>query len=188
MKYNELFTGDNLLFTNIFKNDFPDDYKTIFGERLPHVYDVVASLKFGNKELVSYLTSDNCKDVIDSLITANVENWVNAAKTMETEYDALNPVRRTVKTDVSGTEKQTSNDNDTQSIKAFNDTDFTPDNKNESNTDRDITTANNTVQTVSGYENGDIQDKLQKDFAFRLDNWRESIIFALIKEITLDIY
>lgn len=188
MLYNELFKQGNFLFADIFNKDFPDEFKKIFGERLPHVYDVTANFKYGNRTIVSSLNADNCHDVVNAIIQSNLDNWVKAANTMQSEYNALAPVRRTITTDVTGTEKQTSNDNNTTSVKAFNDTDFTPDNKNENNTDKDISTSNNRVETITGFDNGDIQDKIQKDFQFRLDNWRESIIFVLIKQITLDIY
>lgn len=184
----EIFSNENRIFTNVFKTVFPTEYKEIFGETDSEILDSVVNLKYGGRTVISSITPDNAKQVVQTVITLNVANWVQAAKTMMLQYDVLNPVRNTVKTQTNGTEKQTSNDSNTTSVKAFNDDDFSPDNKNDSDTNKDVTTENIQVQTVSGFNSGDVQDKLKKDFQFRLDNWRESIIFALIKEITLSVY
>lgn len=175
------------LFKDIFKESFPDDYKTIFGEINPDVLDGVVNLKYGGKTVLSKITPDNVEQVCTNVITLNVSQWVQAAKVMQTEYNVLKPVRRSTLITETGTEKQTSNDSNTTAIKAFNDTEFSPDNKNDSNSDKNVTTNHEHSETVTGFD-GDVTDKLKKDFAFRLDNWRNSIIFALINEITIDIY
>lgn len=187
MTINELFTGDNLLVRDIFYKEHKEDYTAIFGNQIPQTYDVIISLKCGDKVVSDKVTVDNCKDVVNAIINANVENWKQAAKTMQKEFDALKPVRRSTTTTGKGTENQTANDANTESVKAFNDTDFTPDNKNESNNTKERTTTDERTETVTGFD-GDVYSQLRKDFAFRLDNWRESIIFAIVSEITLNIY
>ena len=187
MTINELFTGDNLLMRDIFYKEHQADYTAIFGNQIPQTYDVLISLKCGDKVVSDKVTVDNCKDVVNAIINANVANWKQAAKTMQLEFDTLNPVRRKTTTTGKGTENQTANDANTESIKAFNDTDFTPDNKNESNNTKERTTTDERTETITGFD-GDVYSQLRKDFAFRLDNWRESIIFAIVKEITLSIY
>ena len=187
MQYKELFTGDNQLITNIFKVNYPDDYNAIFGDTQPTYYDTVALLKWGNREVVDTITPDNCKDVVSAVIAINIDGWRKAATTMQKEFDALKPVRRSTTTTGKGTENQTANDANTESVKAFNDTDFTPDNKNESNNTKERTTTDERTETVTGFD-GDVYSQLRKDFAFHLENWRESIIFAIVSEITLSIY
>ena len=187
MQYKELFTGDNQLITNIFKGNYPDDYNVIFGDTQPTYYDTVALLKWGNREVVETITPDNCKDVVSAVIAINVDGWRKAAATMQKEFDALKPVRRSTTTTGKGTENQTANDANTESVLAFNYTDFTPDTKNEGHNTKECTTTDERTETVTGFE-GDVYSQLRKDFAFRLDNWRESIIFAIVSEITLSIY
>lgn len=187
MQYKELFNGDNQLITNIFKANFPDDYKAIFGDTQPTYYDTVALLKWGNREVCDTITPDNCKDVVSAVIAINVDGWIKASTTMQKEFDALQPVRRSTTTTGKGTDNQTANNANTESVKAFNDTDFTPDNKNETNNTTERTTTDERTETVTGFD-GDIYTQLRKDFAFRLDNWRENIIFAIVNEITLSIY
>lgn len=187
MTINELFTGDNLLMRDIFYNEHKEDYTAIFGNVLPQTYDVLISLKCGDKVVNNHITVDNCKDVVNAIIYANVDGWKKAATTMQTEFDALNPVMRKTTTTGKGSENQTRNGNDIASIKAFNDTDFTPDNKNTSTDTNERTTSNESEVTVTGFD-GDVYTQLQKDFQFRLAKWKESIIFAIVNEITLSIY
>lgn len=187
MTINELFKDDNLLVRDIFYREHMQDYRAIFGNVEPQIYDTLISLKCGNKVVNSNITGYNRKRIVNAIISANVDNWKQAAKTMQLEFDALKPVRRSTTTTGKGTENQTANDANTESIKAFNDTDFTPDNKNESNNTKERTTTDERTETVTGFD-GDVYSQLRKDFAFRLDNWRESIIFAIVKEITLSIY
>lgn len=188
MLYKDLFIGDKGVFVNVFKKDFPEHYAVIFGETLPQVYDTLAILKYGGKTLYGYITDDNCVDVVRSVITSNVDNWVLAAKAMTAKYDVAKPVSR----ETSRTEKvddtETSADISTNSQKAFNDTDFTPDSKGQSDLTKDRASTRTITESVTGYGDGVISDKLKKEFQFRLDNWRENIIFAIIKELTLSIY
>lgn len=187
MQYKELFTGDNLLVRDIFYKEHKEDYTAIFGNVLPQTYDVLISLKCGDKVVSDKVTVDNCKDVVNAIISANVDGWKKAATTMQTEFDTLNPVMRKTTTTGKGSENQTRNGNDIASIKAFNDTDFTPDNKSTSTDTHERTTTNQNEVTVTGFD-GDIYQHLQKDFNFRLAKWKESIIFAIVNEITLSIY
>ena len=187
MTINELFTGDNLLMRDIFYKEHQADYTAIFGNQIPQTYDVVISLTWGDRVVSDKVTVDNCKDIVNAIINANVENWKQAAKTMQLKFDTLNPVRRKTTTTGTGSENQTRNGNDVASIKAFNDTDFTPDNKSTSTDTNERTTSNESEVTVTGFD-GDIYSQLQKDFQFHLAKWKESIIFAIVKEITLSIY
>ena len=187
MTINELFTGDNLLVRDIFYKEHKEDYTAIFGNQTPQTYDVIISLKCGDKVVNNHISADNCKDVVNAIINANVENWKQGAKTMQLEFDTLNPVRSKTTTTGKGSENQTRNGDDIASVKAFNDTEFTPDNKNTSTDTNERTTTNESEVTVTGFE-GDVYSQLKKDFQFRLDKWKESIIFAIVNEITLSIY
>lgn len=187
MTINELFTGDNLLMRDIFYKEHQADYTAIFGNQIPQTYDVVISLTWGDRVVSDKVTVDNCKDIVNAIINANVDGWKKAATTMQTEFDALNTVMRKTTTTGKGSENQTRNGNDIASIKAFNDTDFTPDNKSTSTDTHERTTTNENEVTVTGFD-GDVYSQLQKDFQFRLAKWKESIIFAIVNEITLSIY
>lgn len=187
MTINELFKDDNLLVRDIFYKEHIQDYRAIFGNVEPQTYDTLISLKCGNKVVNSNITGYNRKRIVNAIISANLDNWKQAAKTMQLEFDTLNPVRRKTTTTGKGSENQTRNGDDVASIKAFNDTDFTPDNKNTSTATNERTTSNESEVTVTGFD-GDIYTQLQKDFQFRLAKWKESIIFAIVKEITLSIY
>lgn len=189
MKYKELFTTERAIFATIFAPDFPEQYKAIFGETIPQVYDVTAILTCGNKTLLDSITPDSYKEIVTAVITVNVESWVKAANAMLAEYDAIKPVKRSVTRTEQGSENETATDSTTDSRKAFNDTDFSPDSKGQSDTEKTRSNNRDITETVVGIGEGkDITEQLRKEFAFRLDKWRKSIIFALINEITTNIY
>lgn len=189
MKYKELFTPDKGIFATIFKPNYPEQYGVIFGQTIPQVYDVLAVLQCGNKTLVEAVTPDTYNEIVSAVIAVNVDNWVKAANAMLTEYNALQPVKREVTRQTNGKDNETANDSTTDSRKAFNDTDFSPDSKGTSETEKTRVTEQTTVESVTGIgEAKETTDILRKEFAFRLDKWRESIIFAVVNEITISIY
>lgn len=189
MKYKELFTPDKGIFATIFKPNYPEQYRVIFGQTIPQVYDVLAVLQCGNKTLVEAVTPDTYNEIVTAVIAVNVDNWVKAANAMLAEYNALQPVKREVTRQTNGKDNETANDSTTDSRKAFNDTDFSPDSKGTAETEKTRVTEQTTVESVTGIgEAKETTDILRKEFAFRLDKWRESIIFAVVNEITISIY
>ena len=189
MKYNELFTSDKDIFATIFKPNYPEQYGVIFGQTIPQTYDVLASFKCGDKTLVDTVTIDTYKDIVSAVIAVNVDNWVKAANIMLTDYNALKPIKREFTRQTNGNNNEASNDSKTDNRKAFNDTEFSPDSKETSESTKSYTNEQKVVESVTGIgERENISGILQKEFAFRLDKWRESIIFAIVNEITLSVY
>ena len=189
MKYNELFTSDKGIFATIFKPNYPEQYGVIFGQTTPQTYDVLASFKCGGKTLVDAVTIETYKDIVSAVIALNVDNWVKAANIMLTDYNALKPIKREVTRQTNGNNNETSNDSTTDNRKAFNDTEFSPDSKGTSESKKTYTNEQTVVESVSGIgERTNTSDILQKEFEFRLEKWRESIIFAIVNEITISVY
>ena len=189
MKYNELFTPDKGIFATIFKPNYPVQYGVIFGQTIPQTYDVLASFKCGDKTLLDAVTIDTYKDIVSAVIAMNVDNWVKAANVMLKDYDALKPIKHEVTRQTNGNNNETVNDSTTNNSKAFNDTEFSPDSKGTSESTKSYTNEQTVVESVTGIgENKDTTDILQKEFAFRLEKWKESIIFAIVNEITLSVY
>ena len=189
MKYNELFTSDKGIFATIFKPNYPEQYGVIFGQTIPQTYDVLASFKCGDKTLVNAVTIDTYKDIVSAVIAMNVDNWVKAANVMLTEYNVLKPIKREVTRQTNGKNNETANDSTTDNRKAFNDTEFSPDSKGISESEKTYTNEQTVVESVTGIgERKNTSDILQKEFEIRLEKWRESIIFAIVNEITLSVY
>ena len=189
MKYNELFTSDKGIFATIFKPNYPEQYGVIFGQTIPQTYDVLASFKYGDKTLVNAVTIDTYKDIVSAVIVMNVDNWVKAANIMLTEYNALKPIKREVTRQTNGNNNETSNDSTTDNHKAFNDTEFSPDSKGTTESTKSYTNEQTVIESVTGIgERKNTADILQKEFEFRLEKWRESIIFAIVNEITISVY
>ena len=189
MKYNELFTSDKGIFATIFKPNYPVQYGVIFGQTIPQTYDVLASFKCGDKTLVNAVTIDTYKDIVSAVIAVNVDNWVKAANIMLTEYNAIKPIKREVTRQTNGNNNETANDSTTDNRKSFNDTEFSPDSKGTSESTKSYTNEQTVVESVTGIgERKNTTDILQKEFEFRLEKWRESIIFAIVNEITTTVY
>ena len=189
MKYNELFTSDKGIFATIFKPNYPEQYGVIFGQTIPQTYDVLASFKCGDKTLNKSVTIDNYKDIVSAVIAMNVDNWVKAANVMLKDYDALKPIKREITRQTNGNNNETSNDSTTDNTKAFNDTEFSPNSKGTSESAKTYTNEQKVVESVVGIgERKNTSDILQKEFEFRLEKWRESIIFAIVNEITISVY
>ena len=188
MKFKDLFTPDRAIFATIFQPNFAEQYTAIFGETVPQVYDVLTALHCGEKELLTTVTPDTYKDIVNAVITVNVTDWVKAAKAMQAEYEALNPTQRETTRSEKVTENEIGTDVNTDSRKAFNDTDFSPDIKGTADTTKNRDTDITTIETVSGIGSTSATEIIRKEFALRLDKWRESLIFALVNEITLSIY
>ena len=189
MKYNELFTADKGIFATIFKPNYPEQYGVIFGQTIPQTYDVLASFKCGDKTLVDAVTIETYKDIVSAVIAVNVDNWVKAANIMLKDYDALKPIKSEVTRQTNGNNNETSNDSTTDNRKAFNDTEFSPDSKGTSESTKTNTNEQTVVESVTGIgERKNTSDILQKEFEFRFEKWRESVIFAIVNEITLSVY
>lgn len=189
MKYKELFTPDKGLFETIFKPLFPEEYAQIFGATVPQVFDTVAVLKAGNKNLLDSVTTDTYTDIVTAVISVNVADWVKAANAMLAEYDVLNPTKKTTIRTENADEGETFNDVSTDSRKAFNDTEFSPDTQGQTETAKTREYTRSTDEIVSGLSlNADIPDTIKKEFVLRLNKWKQSIIFAIVNEITTAIY
>lgn len=189
MKFKELFTTDNGIFGTVFSPDFPYEYQKIFGDALPRTLDVYAVMTFGNKLLSDSITADNYKDIVSSVITVNVAGWVKQAEAMTAEYDVLKPVTREVNRTETRTTDETSESENLMSDKVYNDTDF-----NQNNKENETGSKNKTeTVTVSDIESGNgtnknISENIQKEIELRKINFRKNIIFALLQEITINIY
>lgn len=179
------------IFHDVFQPTFADDYKVIFGNTIPQTLDVVVSLCYGDKPVttkVLEMSTDDFKQAVQGIIALNVDGWKRAAKTMVADYDAVKPVIRETTRKETGDENETNNDVTTGSQKAFNDTEFSDDTKDTANNTRERKSNNTVTETVTGTGSRNISDTVEKELQIRLDNWRKSIIFAIVREITKDIY
>lgn len=189
MKINELLTVDNGIFQTVFQTEFPDEFTNIFGTTSAKSLDIQVVKMYGNRTLLACVTPDNYKEFVRAIIEMNVDNWVKCANAMNAEYNVLNPViRETNRTETRETD-ETNNSENVESEKVYNDTEFNENNKsNESGTANktETVTYKNTESGIGSNKN--ISETIQKEMTLRAINWKNSIIFALIKEIIIDLY
>lgn len=188
MRYNELFTASSGIFSNVFAVDFAAGYSAIFGETDPSTLDAFTYLQYGNRVLLDMVDDTNYKTFVRSVIAVYVDDWEKQAAAMLAEYNITNPTTSTTTRTESSTLNETNTGTDKGAEKAFNDTSFV-DNKQTTNDDERSQKEERTItETAKGVGSKSITDEVQKELNLRRVNWRKSIIFALVKDITNSIY
>lgn len=189
MKYSELFTTGNGIFATVFEPGYPTEYAAIFGDTDPARLDAYALLQFGGKTVVSSITTDNAKDVVSAVIAVNVQGWEREAAAMLAGYDVLTPVTGEIERTETVTLQESTDNTETGANKAFNDTDFSDSDRKTSNDERNRTESRKTTETSKGTgASKSISSEIAKELQLRRDNWRKNIIFALVRELTTNIY
>ena len=189
MKYSELFTTGNGIFATVFNAEYPTEYGAIFGDTDPNKLDAYALLRYGGKTVVSSITSDNAKDVVSAVIEVNVQGWKREAAAMLADYDVLTPVTGQVERTETVDWREITNNTETGANKAFNDTVFSESDIKTAADDRSRNEERKTTETSKGTgPSKSISTEIAKELQLRRDNWRENIIFALVREITTSIY
>lgn len=189
MKYSELFTKGNGIFSTVFNAEYPNQYAEIFGDIDPKQLDVYALLQYGNKTVVNSITSDNASDVVSAVIAINLQGWQRQASAMLADYDVLTPVTGQVERTETVTLQESTDNTETGANKAFNDSDFSDSDQRVANDEKNRTESRKTTETSKGTgASKSISTEIAKELRLRRDNWRKNIIFAIIKEITTSIY
>ena len=189
MKYSELFTNGNGIFATVFKTEYPTEYAAIFGDTDPTKLDAYALLMYGGKTVVSSITNDNAKDIVSAVIAVNVQGWQREAAAMLAEYDVLTPVTGQIERTETITLQESTDNTETDADKAFNDTEFSDSDRKTANDARNRTESRKTTETSKGTgANKSFSTEIEKELRLRRDNWKKSIIFALVNEITTSIY
>lgn len=189
MMYKDIFPSGNGVFKTVFKANYPTEYAAIFGDTAPEKLDLFTALNYGNREMVAAVTTDNAKEMAAAVIALYVQGWQREAAAMLAEYDTANPTEKeTVRTE-SVTSEETANGTEINADVAFNDTDFSDKDK-KSKQDGNTRSEEHTInEKVTGIGTGkSFSTEIEKELRLRRDIWRKNVIFALIKEITLDIY
>lgn len=188
MTYSELFLGRGI-FSTVFQTDYPEQYTEIFGDTPATKLDAYTVLHFGDRETVLSINEDNYKDIVSSVIAVNVDGWLKQAKAMQAEYDVTKPTVQDRTLTEQTTTSETGNGTDTSSDVAFNETEFSDRDKSTKQDEKNRTEERTTTEKISGVgSNKSIPTEIEKELRLRRDIWRKNIIFALVKELTLDIY
>lgn len=189
MKYKDLFGTGNGIFATVFNAEYPADYTAIFGDTTPAQADVFALLNYGEKTVCASITPENAKDVVSAVIAINVQGWKRQAQAMLADYDVLTPVTGELERTETITSNESTDGKETGANKAFNDTEFSDSEQQTSTDEKNRTEERKVTETSKGTgASKSISAEIEKELALRRDNWRKSIIFALVNEITTSIY
>ena len=178
----------NGLFTKVFKANYPTEYATIFGEMDSVGLDTLVILNCGEKEVLSTITQDNANTYVKNIIALSVSNWVKVANAYNTQYNVLAPTQKTTTRTNNATESENNTNTNVSSNKPYNNTTFEEYDKDNNTSDKTRTNKAEETETITGLNCKSAVDELQKEINFSLQNWRKSIIFAIINEITKAIY
>ena len=187
MKYKELFTEGNGLFAKYFYPDFMGEYQTIFARTEPETLDAVAAFKYGNRTLSEGLAAATAAPVLRGIISMRLGDWLKQAEAMTTEYNAVTPTTAKVTKTENRNTSEHGMDITRNTERAFNDDGFTDGELDTSNHDKTRTeTFTSTTEQLG--TTGNVSENVVKEMELRRNKWQEKIIFALVSEITLDIY
>lgn len=189
MKYKELFSADRGIFGDIFNVQFPDEYVQIFRGAVPKSLDLYAVMTYGEKTLSNAITPENYRDIVSVVIQMQLDSWLKQANTMTAEYDALNPITGTHERTETTVTSETNNNESINEQKVFNDEQFNADKRETADRTSEKTETKSFTDITNGIGNSaGVSTTIEKEMNLRVLNWRKSIIFALIKEITTEIY
>lgn len=183
MKYKELKIN---IFAEVFAKDYPNEFTEIFGTVTPDKVDVYAKLKYGEKVLVQYVADGSPEAITGAIIALNVDQWARGARAIRYKYDFSAPVLQERTRKETSTENAITTDVSTDSNKAFNDTDFTPDSKGQTDGTRNNDRTATTTETVKGVPS--MYDAVSQEMKIALRQWADEVVKMLIGQITNDIY
>lgn len=189
MLYKDLFTPKRGVFTTIFQEHYENDYNTIFNGVSAETIDTYAYLNYGDKRLNAKITQDNHIDFIQSIISINIDNWINVVNVFNTEYNPLEPlIYRETLTENKQLD-ETDNKDVLQAEKTFNDNTFDNDRQEKNDSTRERQERNDYQSSRVGLNNLlHPTEAIQKEINLKRDNLKKNIIFELINQITIKIY
>ena len=176
------------LFTEVFKANYPTEYAAIFGNLDSVGLDTLVLLNYSERECINTITQTNANEYIKNIIALSVSNWVRVASAYNAQYDVLNPVQQQTTREDKTTESANNSNTNVSSNKPYNETDFVDYDKDIATNDNTRTNNVTSTQKVVGLGSKSPTDELTKEIEFNLQNWRKSIIFAIINDITKLIY
>lgn len=184
MKYKELFTGENKLFANIFKDRYRTVYNEIFADTDP---DTFALVKFGNREVIDNMNAENVTGYTGAILDMCVDTFKSRWEVFNKQYDFLKPVIGGTTTDKTVTLQELNTDGSVKSDKTFGDDDFLNDSKEDKTNDKERTEKETVTVSQTGFT-GNVTRAMLDEYRARLLNVRDDIISDLVSYITLSIY
>ena len=189
MKINELLTTGNGIFNAVFKPDFAAAYTTIFGDNDPEILDTFVSLTYGQRTVQYAVTPANYKSFLHGVIALHVNEWTRQAKALALEYDILQPTATTTTRDETTTAKETNGGTSVNASVPYQSNGFVDTDKTTTDGDTARDETHKTTETTTGLGVGkSFADEIKKEVRLRETEWKKSIIFAIVNEITLSIY
>lgn len=188
MKYKELFTGENGIFT-LFNSHFEGTFRELFGEMTPQQLDSVSLALYGNRVLFECVDKDTWETFVTAFIQMSIPQWLRTNKAITAEYDVLTS-NKTVRTKT-GTQRGDSGDT-TETLSAnkpFNENDFKDSERQQKTANKQDTITYDVTDTVTGNDGSKfVQDYLIKEIEIRRYNFQKQVMLSIVNEICLSLY
>lgn len=186
MTYYDIF-NDKGVFTIISEKD-NGNFSALFGNQTAEQLDKYAMLQFAGKTVVSAINAENKDEMIEAIWKLNADTYKKQLEVLQTAYNVTEPLqsKREITENVADT--ATDDSTETGANIAFNDTEFS-DSERTVNTGTNETNRTRTyTETVTGNGAKSVSDEIMKEFELKKINLQKMIIFAVVREITLDVY
>lgn len=183
MKYRDLNIN---IFADVFATRYPNEFAEIFGSTSPEKVDAYAKFHYGERTLLASITSTTMAVIADAIIYLNVGQWQRGARAIRYKYDFNAPVLQERTRKETATENAITTDVSTDSNKAFNDTDFTPDSKGQTDGTRNNDRTATVTETTKGVAS--MADAVAAEMELAKKQWADTVVGLLIGQITNSIY
>lgn len=179
MQYKELFQTKGI--AQIFQENFANEFVTIFGTDSYNYYDKFLLFSYGSRKLASRVQENDVEFVVNSYISIHLQEWLDVVNTITANAPTLGQ-KTTITENVS--EIGINNENNTDKVKAYNDTDLQPESEtaNESNTEK-TSEKTQIIENVSGGVR-----VLDDVITYKLKNFQLIILKNIVDFITLKVY
>lgn len=189
MKFNELFTYENGIFT-LFDKEYPQDFALLFGGGLNAVQlNIMAVSRFGHRTLAHYVKEDTWEVLVSTYISTKMQDWLRTMEAMTAKYDVLQPYKETKSRTFSTTEDTDTSDEKLSGKKPFNEPDFSFDGKEQKTGSRSQNrTDTDETETVKSGARYTVAEYIREEIEVRRYNYQQDIIKQIVDEITVSVY
>lgn len=189
MKIKDLFVSEDLGIFTIFAEDFQQAFNSLFGGQTASNVNKMVLFLYGEKTVLPSVNSDNWGVIVEMIISQRLTGWEKQQQALTAEYSVLTPNKTTETVSHTADRNKTNNGERLSANKAFNDNNFSD---NERNTDTATGTETETYNTerVTMGSNGStpVSEVILQEVKLRQYNLQKAIITAIVNEITTDIY
>lgn len=172
----------------IFAENFATDFANFFADTTAAAVDNFILHKYGNRILQSDIDSENAAATVCAVISVNLQTWQKIHGALTAQYNAAQSLNETTTKTGNVQHENTNTETQTDSAKAFNDTEFVSDTQTAQSYNGLTTDRYNVTETKTAVDGNAVQNVSREIDLRRRNNLQLQIIYEIINEICLTIY